>query len=137
MKFNEILIVLGSGFWIIAGVFFYKEIVFLRHSRIYKGVVVEMESKLNSNGIGYKPKILYTIEDGSKKSFTRAFGSNPAGLTLNETVAIAQNTNTGEVKIATFGHRFGFALVVFCIGFSLLLFSFLFKFGSLVMNSYK
>jgi hypothetical protein len=135
MKTIDILVISGFVLWIISCAFFYKETVYLRQSKIYKGVVVGMESKLNSNGIGYKPKISYITEDGLQRSFTRSFGTNPPGLNLEEVVGVAQNVNTGEVKIATFGHRFGFALFVFCVGSSLLLFSLLFKIGSSAMNA--
>ncbi len=115
-KLNLTFYIVGVTFWMMSLIFGWAEWRFIKASKIFDGTVTALVPSRSSKGISYKPRVVYVDEAGEKREHTRWFGSNPAGLEIGEKVLIAVNTLRNEVRIASFGHRFGVTALFFALG---------------------
>ncbi len=119
----KITIFIGLALLGFAGWLALREHVWLKAARVVPGTVAELIPVRGSKGsTSYKPRVRYTTPDGAIHDFVRGYASKPAGLAVGEPLAIAYRDDAPQdVRILTFGQRFGFAAFVAVGGICLVL----------------
>ena len=114
-----------------AGYLARQEHAWLKSARIVPGTVVELIQVSGAKGRpSYRPRIRYTTPDGAIHDFIRTYASSPAGVDMGESLAVAYHDATPQdLRILTFGQRFGFAVFVAVLGICLILLGTAFQLG--------
>ena len=125
----NIVLVIGALLQATGAILGAREHFWLQNARKASGTVIESVASRGSKGVTYRPRIEFTAGDGSQHSFLRSYSSSPPDFSVGQTVPVAYDARSYEGRILTFGHRFGFAAVVFVVGLAMVLLSVTFIVG--------
>ena len=119
----KLALLIGLALVAYAGYLARQEHAWLKSARVVPGTVVELIRVKGTKGKpSYRPRIRYTTPDGAIHDFIRTYASNPVGVDVGESLAVAYHDATPQdLRILTFGQRFGFAAFVAVLGIGLML----------------
>ena len=119
----KLTIFLGLALVGLAGWLAQREHTWLKAAQIVPGTVTELiPVRSRKGGTSYKPRVRYTTPDGAIHDFVRSYSSSPAGVEVGEPLAVAYRADQpGDVRIVTFGQRYGFTAGVAVLGVALAL----------------
>ncbi len=100
-----------------------REHAWLRSAHVVHGTVAELiPMRGGKGGTSYRPRVRFTTPDGAIHDFVRSYSSNPAGVSVGESLAVAyRDDSPQEPRILTFGQRYGFAAFLGAFGVFLVL----------------
>ena len=119
----KLAILIGLALVVYAGYLARQEHAWLKSARVVPGTVVELIAfKGPKARSSYRPRIRYTTPDGAIHDFIRSYASGPVGVDVGESLAVAFHDATPQdLRILTFGQRYGFAACVAVLGIGLML----------------
>ena len=119
----KLTVLIGLALVAYAGYLARQEHAWLKSARVVPGTVVELIAFKGPKGrASYRPRIRYTTPDGAIHDFIRSYASSPVGVDVGESLAVAFHDATPQdLRILTFGQRYGFAAFVAVLGISLML----------------
>lgn len=117
----SILLIIGFILVLVAGILFKRSLNFLENGERTTGIVTELISVYDDDGVTYKPVFKFKTSKNEDITYTHPISSSPPQWRVGETTGLIYDPDKPEdAKILTYFGMFGWAVIILSIAAPLL-----------------